>query len=71
MIQQTIKTRVVGIGLSIDETAYAIVDVRGNIIAKKEFPTTKFQNVNDFVTYLSEQIVVMIEEYGGYGSIRS
>ena len=66
MIERTIKTRVVGIGLSLDETAYAIVDVRGNIIAKEIFSTTDFQNVNEFVTYLSEKIVEMIENNGGY-----
>ena len=71
MIERTIKTRVVGIGLSLDETAYAIVDVRGNIIAKEIFPTTDFQNVNEFVTYLSEKIVEMIEDNGGYAGIRS
>ena len=66
MIQRTVKTRVVGIGLSIDETVYAIVDVRGNIIAKDTFATTDFVNVNDFVTYLSEKVVEMIENNGGY-----
>ena len=71
MIERTIKTRVVGIGLSIDETAYAIVDVRGNIIAKETFSTADFQHVNEFVTYLSEKIVTMIEDNGGYTSIRS
>ena len=48
MIQRTVKTRVVGIGLSIDETVYAIVDVRGNILAKDSFATTDFLNVNEF-----------------------
>ena len=71
MIQRTVKTRVVGIGLSIDETVYAIVDVRGNIIAKDTFATTDFVNVNDFVTYLSEKVVEMIENNGGYECIRS
>jgi glucokinase len=71
MIQRTIKTRVVGIGLSIEETDYAIVDVRGNIIAKDAFATTDFPNVNEFVTFLSERIVEMIENNGGYESIRS
>jgi len=71
MIQRTIKTRVVGIGLSIDVTDYAIVDIRGNIIANRSFPTTDFPNVNEFVTYLSERIVEMVEENGGYESIRS
>ena len=71
MIQRTVKTRVVGIGLSIDETVYAIVDVRGNIIAKDTFATTDFVNVNEFVTFLSEKVVEMIENNGGYECMRS
>ena len=71
MIQSTIKTRVVGVGLSIDETIFAIVDLRGNIIAKDSFPTTDFPNVNDFITYLSERIVALVEANGGYESVRS
>ena len=71
MIQNMIKTRVVGVGMSIDETDYAIVDVRGNIIAKDSFPTTDFPNVNDYVTFLSERIVELVEKNGGYESIRS
>jgi glucokinase len=66
-----IKTRVVGVGMSIDETDYAIVDVRGNIIAKDSFPTTDFPNVNDYVTFLSDRIVELVEKNGGYESIRS
>ena len=71
MIQNMIKTRVVGVGMSIDETDYAIVDVRGNIIAKDSFPTTDFPNVNDYVTFLSDRIVELVEKNGGYESIRS
>ena len=71
MIQSTIKTRVVGVGLSIDETIFAIVDLRGNIIAKDSFPTTDFPNVNDFITYLSERIVALVEANGGFESVRS
>ena len=57
--------------MSIDETDYAIVDVRGNIIAKDSFPTTDFPNVNDYVTFLSDRIVELVEKNGGYESIRS
>ena len=71
MIQNMIKTRVVGVGMSIDETDYAIVDVRGNIIAKDSFRTTDFPNVNEFVTYLSDRIMTLVEANGGYESIRS
>ena len=71
MIQNTIKTRVVGIGISIEQTVYAIVDMRGNIIAKQEFATSDFPMANDFVTYLSDSVINFVEANGGYESIRS
>ena len=71
MLQSTIKTRVIGIDISIEETVYAIVDMRGNIIAKTEFATTDFPNVNDFLDYLTEHVVNFVEANGGYESIRS
>ena len=71
MIQTTIKTRVVGIDISIEQTVFAIVDVRGNILAKSEFATSDFSNVNEFVTYLTDKVVAFVEANGGYESIRS
>ena len=71
MIQNMIKTRVVGVGMSIDETDYAIVDVRGNILAEDSFPTQDYPDVNNFVTSLSEKIVMLVEANGGYETIRS
>lgn len=68
---ETIKTRVVGVDVSVKETTYAIVDIRGTIIAKDKFPTTDYPDVNDFVSALSEKIVMMAEENGGYETIRS
>ena len=40
MIKSLIKTRVVGVDIGCEITTYAIVDVRGNIIAKDSFSTT-------------------------------
>lgn len=71
MIQTTIKTRVVGIDISIEQTVFAIVDMRGNILAKSEFATSDFSNVNEFVTYLTDKVVAFVEANGGYESIRS
>ena len=65
------KTRVIGVDISNMSTTYAIVDVRGNILAESHFSTTDFDNVNDFVTHLSEKIVEMAEANGGYETIRS
>ena len=55
MIQSSIKTRVVGIGLSLDVTTFAVVDIRGNIIVKSEFPTTDFTNPNEFAFNQDQQ----------------
>ena len=71
MIQDSIKTRVVGVDISIEKTVFAIVDVRGNLIARGDFPTKDFPNVNEYVTHLSNGIIELVESNGGYESIRS
>ena len=71
MEEYNIKTRVVGVDISNERTTYAIVDIRGNIIAEDSFPTTDFPDVNNFVTALSERIVMLVEANGGYETIRS
>ena len=65
------KTRVIGVDISIEATTYAIVDIRGNIIAENHFNTEDYPNVNDFVTVLCERIVEIAEANGGYETIRS
>lgn len=71
MTQESIKTRVVGVDISIDKTVFAIVDVRGNLIARGDFPTKSYPNVNEYVTHLSNCIIELVETNGGYESIRS
>lgn len=71
MEQYNIKTKVVGVDISNELTTYAIVDVRGNILAEDSFPTTDYPDVNNFVTALSEKIVMLVEANGGYETIRS
>lgn len=71
MIEGIIKSRVVGVGLSIERTVFAIVDMRGVIIAKDEFATTDFLNVNDYVVHLTQGIMQLVEANGGYETIRS
>ena len=65
------KTRVVGVDVSVEATTYAIVDIRGNIIAEKNFKTTDYHTVNEFVTKLAESIIELTEANGGYETIRS
>ena len=66
-----IKTRVVGVDIRIDKTTIAVVDIRGEIVAQDHFPTTDYPDVNDYVTALSENIFALLEENGGYESVRS
>ena len=71
MEEYQIKTKVVGVDISNDITTYAIVDIRGNILAESSFHTTDFPDVNSFVTALSDNIVELVEANGGYDTIRS
>lgn len=71
MEEFNIKSKVVGVDISNETTTYAIVDVRGNILAEDSFPTEDYPDVNDFVTTLSEKIVTLVEANGGYETIRS
>ncbi|MCR4810071.1 MAG: ROK family protein [Prevotella sp.] len=71
MLMHTSKRRVVGVNIGMDATSFAIVDVRGNVIAQDEFPTLEHPNINEYVTYLSEKLVELMENNGGYDTIRS
>ena len=71
MEENNLKTKVVGVDISMESTTYAMVDVRGNILAEDSFSTLDYPDVNNFVTALSEKIVTMVENNGGYETIRS
>ena len=71
MNDSVIKKRVVGVDISYNATTFAIVDVRGNILAKDHFQTYDYPDVNVFVSVLSERILEMVEANGGYETIRS
>lgn len=66
-----IKTRVVGIDIRVDRTTFAVVDIRGEIVAQDYFLTTDYHDVNDFVAALCEKVIALVEENGGYEAIRS
>lgn len=67
----TIKNRVIGIDVGVKHTTIAVVDQRGNILGTDSFPTTDYPDVNNFLTILSERIVVVAEANGGFENIRS
>ena len=70
-MSQTIKTRVVGVDIGVEFTTYAVVDIRGFIIAEDRIHTPDYPNVNDFVNMLSEKIIMLVEANGGYETVRS
>ena len=66
-----IKTRVVGVDIRLERTTYALVDIRGEIVAQDHFVTTNYPDINDYVSALCENIITLVEENGGYESVRS
>ena len=66
-----IKTRVVGVDIREAKTTYALVDIRGEIIAMDYFMTMDYPDISDFVSVLSEKIIMLVEENGGYDKVRS
>ncbi len=71
MLSPSMKSRVIGVDISNERTTYAIVDIRGNIIAIDHFSTMDYPDVNLFVSRLTEEILNMAEQNGGYETIRS
>lgn len=71
MIDNNFKTKVVGVDIRIDRTAYGIVNIRGEILARGEFDTIDYPNISDFVTKLADEIMILTEANGGFMEIRS
>ena len=67
----SIKKRVIGVDIGNAVTSYAIVDVRGNVIAHDQFATPDYPDINRYVEKLTESIVEIAEANGGYEAIRS
>lgn len=49
MQQTSIKKRVIGVDIGNALTTYAIVDVRGNVIAIDSFPTSDYPDVAHYI----------------------
>lgn len=71
MQQTSIKKRVIGVDIGNMRTTYAIVDVRGNVVAHDNFPTSDYPDINKYVDKLTESIITIAEANGGYETIRS
>jgi glucokinase len=65
------KKKVVGIEVDVKQTTVAVVDVRGNIIAKKNFATSDYPNINDFISKLADCVFELGETLDENESIRS
>ena len=70
-MNEEVKSKVIGIDISIERTTYAIVDIRGNILAEDSFVTSDYSDANEYVTFLSEKLYEMMEANGGYEKVRS
>ena len=71
MIETSMKDKVFAVQLALKRTSYAIVDIRGNILARDEFPTIEYDNVSDYVSALCEKLVDMMLANDAFGAIRS
>ena len=50
METERIKDRVVGVDISLNQTTLAVVDVRGNIIARTSFRTEEYPNISNYIS---------------------
>jgi glucokinase len=66
-----IKTRVVGIDIRENRTTYAVVSVRGEIIAQDHFRTSDYSEISEYVSALAENVLSLVEDNGGYETVRS
>ncbi len=71
MIDNIFKTKVIGVDIRVDRTVYALVNIRGEVLARDEIVTSDYPVISDFVTKLSEKIVLLMEANGGFDSVRS
>ena len=71
MVETSMKDKVFAVQISVLRTAFAIVDIRGNILVMDEFPTQEFTNINDYVSGLCERMVEMMLANDMFGTIRS
>ncbi len=71
MIQGAQKTQVVGVDISLEETSFAIVDVRGNILARDSFNSADYPSIEDYVMKLCDSIMKLIESNNSIEHIRS
>lgn len=71
MVNDKVKSKVIGINIDVNSTTIAVVDLRGTILAQDVISTKDYPNVNNFIEVLSERVITLAENNGGYENIRS
>lgn len=71
MIKAATKTKVIGVEISQGRTTYAIVDIRGNILAYDTFNTHDYENVNEYASVLCEKMVDLMLKHNCFEEVRS
>ena len=66
-----VKTRVVGIDIGVAITNYAVVDLRGEIIAQDSFSTLDYPSIDNYLAVLCNRVLELVEANGGYEAMRS
>lgn len=66
-----VKTRVVGIDIGVAITNYAVVDLRGEIIAQDSFSTLDYPSIDNYLAVLCNRVLELVEANGGYETMRS
>ena len=66
-----VKTRVVGIDIGVAITNYAVVDLRGEIIAQDSFSTLDYPSIDNYLAVLCNRVLELVEATGGYEAMRS
>jgi len=63
--------RTIGVDVGLDWTNYALVDIRGTILARDRFKTFECPEMELFVSTLCEHLITFMENNGGYELVRS
>ena len=64
------KSYVIGIDIGGTNTVYGVVDARGTILFNGSIETGKYEEINDYISALSNGLKEVIEKAGGPGVIR-
>lgn len=67
----SVKNLVVGVDVGVAVTTYAVVDLRGEIIAQDSFSTLDYPTIDNYLAVLCDKIVQLVEANGGYAAVRS